>query len=56
MSFISGMVVGVVIMFLLHWYVFSSYKRILVLKSIDGTAERINKKFYYIKEERQESE
>lgn len=51
MGFSIGLFIGVVIMLWLHIFAMSSYKRILVMKSQDGTAEHINGKFYYIKEE-----
>jgi hypothetical protein len=49
--FWMGIILGLLFMFVIHLSVMSSYKRILVMKAKDGTAENINGKFYYIKEE-----
>jgi hypothetical protein len=46
-----GIAFGLLCMFIVHLSIMSSYKRILVMKAKDGTAEHINGKFYYIKEE-----
>ena len=45
--FISGIVIGLIIGGIAH----NSYKKVLVMKAEDGTAEYINGKFYYIKQE-----
>lgn len=49
--FWMGFVFGLLVMFTLHLAVMDSFKRILVMKAKDGSAEHINGKFYYIKEE-----
>jgi hypothetical protein len=51
MGFSIGLFIGVFTMFWLHSYAMNSFKRILVMKAKNGTAEHINGKFYYIKEE-----
>lgn len=46
-----GILIGLLIGIVFHVLVMSSYKRVLIMKAEDGTAEHINGKFYYIKEE-----
>lgn len=49
--FLMGIILGLLFMFVIHLSIMQSYKRVLVMKAKDGTAEHINGKFYYIKEE-----
>lgn len=51
MGFSLGLFIGMVSVMALHLYAMTSYKKILVMKSKDGTSECINGKFYYIQEE-----
>jgi hypothetical protein len=49
--FWMGFVIGLFTMSIIHISLMNSYQRILVMKAKDGSAEHINGKFYYIKEE-----
>lgn len=46
-----GIFIGLITGFILNLWVMYSYKKILIMKAQDGTAECIYGKFYYIKEE-----
>lgn len=46
-----GVIIGLLIGIVINILTMSSYKRVLIMKAEDGTAEHINGKFYYIKEE-----
>lgn len=46
-----GLCIGLLFGIILNILSMSSYKRILVMKAKDGTAEYINGRFYYIKSE-----
>jgi uncharacterized membrane protein YdjX (TVP38/TMEM64 family) len=47
-NLVAGIFIGAFIMFFVNKLVMSSYKRILVMKAHDKTAEHINGHFYYI--------
>lgn len=47
----EGILIGLILGLLFSLYAVSSYRRVLVMKAKDGTAEHINGTFYYIKEE-----
>lgn len=47
---------GLLLGFVLHIAAMSSYKRVLVMKSQDGSAECIDGKFYYIIPEEDETD
>lgn len=46
-----GIGIGLVIGFILNLWIMHSYKKILIMKAKDGSAECIYGKFYLIKEE-----
>jgi hypothetical protein len=48
---VLGILIGLIIGLILNLWTTQSYKRILIMKSQDGTAEYIRGKFYYIREE-----
>lgn len=48
---ITGIFVGLTIGIVLNLWVMHSYKKILIMKAKDGSAEYIYGKFYHIKEE-----
>lgn len=50
-EFTVGLAMGMLLSLILHGLVMESYKRVLVMKAKDGSAEHINGNFYYIKEE-----
>jgi hypothetical protein len=52
---ITGIYIGLVIGILIGAWMLYAYKRILVMKANDGTAEYINGQFYYIKREGEEN-
>jgi hypothetical protein len=53
MMFVIGVTLGLAIGLILHFVSLTSYKRILVMKSIDKTPEKINSEFYYIVPEKE---
>ena len=47
-NMIAGLFIGALIMYFLNQWAMASYKRILVMKAHDKSAEHINGLFYYI--------
>jgi hypothetical protein len=51
MKMMLGILIGLVIGFIFNLWIMYSYKKVLIMKAQDGSAEYIYGKFYYIKEE-----
>lgn len=51
MGIFCGIIIGLMVGFIFAIWMLESYKRVLIMKSHDGTAECIDGKFYYIKGE-----
>lgn len=49
-----GIGVGLLIGLIFNLWIMHSYKKVLIMKAEDGSAEHIYGKFYYIKEEGKE--